>query len=575
MPTINSSLIPLVTPGSVFPTLTENTSLAIRWIVATDPHFYEVYNRPMADITVRQLIIAKSLDQLGLRLSAQGNFPFLNPATVDVATTTVSLPVSWIWDMHVTVKDNWENLRLALIQRFAGSNNVTTGEFTGSMRLVFTANEVGSTSEVGLFYVDYEIDSQLSWQVKKIRPCTVSEYPNPIPSNQTSAISGFVVFRTLDTSEHSDFFNALAPPLEVTASTDPTTIDYEISDTVAGGTDVTGDFSFANMSHGYGLLVPSAYNLIPPIGTDELSVLAAINYPWRNGTSLVSTDKKSTVPSLLFSQFTMTAPMGERSIGLEENFPVYLTRIRRLNDASTSLQFIFSTNNTIFGSTSDEFIDFAAMTLEKGLFGSNAGPGTVIEITPFQNLRNNADVSSELFTQNFGSGFVILSSEWATNTAIEDFFDSFSSIVDEPAERYFNAQLNEFALQRSPYNVPTIGEAAALAGSTSRRKKPIHPSDKNRYVVEADQGLGEAVDFREVDGFESNSDIDPVAYRGSLLTQKFTLIVNTANTAKFSYEGDILPRIKHLLGRPPIHGDVWFDGTSFKQYDQISNAWIG
>jgi hypothetical protein len=267
--------------------------------------------------------------------------------------------------------------------------------------------------------------------------------------------------------------------------------------------------------------------------------------------------------------------MGNRTDTIEENFPVYLSRIRRLNDASTKLQLVFSTTNTIIGSSSDELIDFATLTLDKGDFGSTSGPGALIEISPLLNLRNNSDASADLFKQNFGSGFVILSSEWSTNAAIGEFFDSFSSVVDEPPERYFNSQLNEFALHRTPSNIPTIGESQALAGSTSRRTQPIHPSSDNLYITESDQGLGEKVDFRELSEFTSNDDIDPIAYKGSKLTQSFVLVVNTANDANFDYDNDILPRIRHLIGRDPIQGDEWFDGTTFKKYDQISKTWIG
>lgn len=574
MPNINSSMIPLVTPGNVFPTIVSDSSLAIRWLTSLDPHFFDVYNRPLADITVRQLIIAKSMDQLGLRLSAQTNFPFLNPATINVGTSSISMPVAWIWDMHVTLKDDWANLRLAVIQRLSGTNDVTDNDFTGTLRLVFTANRVGSSSEVGMFYVDYIIDSDLSWQIRDIKPCTVSEFDNPLPSDQENAIAGYVVFRTLDLEDNSSFFNALAPSVGSTTDSFEVT-EYEVSNTSAGGPSVDNDFSFASMSHGSGLLVVSSYNLIPPVGTDTLSVLAALNFPWRQDTNLTSTDKLSTVPSLLFSQFMMTAPMGNRGSTLEENFPVYLSRIRRLDDSANKLQFVFSTNNTIIDSTSDEQIEFASLVIDRGNFGITSGPGTLIEITPLLNLKNNQSASSELFKQNFGSGYVILSSEWATNTAIQDFFDSFKSIVDDPSERYFNAIVSDFALHRSPFNIPTIGQAQALKGSTSRRDQPIYPSDDNLYITESDQGLGEKVDFREVDDIDDNDSISPEAYRGSKLSQSFVLVVDTSNKANFDYDNDILPRIMYLLGRSPIQGDEWFDGTTFKKYDQLSNAWIG
>lgn len=575
MPTIDPSLIPLVTPGNVFPVLTENDTLAIRWLVAGDPHFFDVYNRPMADIVLRQLIIAKSLDQLGLRLSAQSNFPFLIPCTVNVATSVLSLPLSWIWDMHVSLTDSWENLRLAVIQRSAGSNNPTSGDVSGTMRLVFTANQVGSSSEVGMFYVDYDIDSDLTYQIRTIRPATLSEFSNPLPTNQHELIAGFVVLRTLDIEEYEDFFIALAPPGTDVTGTGTTYADYEITSTPAGGAGVSDDYSYSPVSHGTGMLVPGAYNVIPPVGVDELSVLSAINYPWRVGTSLTSTDHLSTIPNLLFSQFIMTAPMGDRDTTvLEENYPVICTKVRRLDDSATRLQMFFGTENTIIGSTSDTIIEFATVTLNRSDIGTS-GPDTLLEIVPYNNLRNNTGGGAALFSQNFGSGYVILSSEWATNSDIEAFFASFESIVDEPAERYFEARLNEFALHRTPLNIPTIGEAQALPGSASRRENPVYPSDDNRYVVEADQGLGDRINFNDDTSIAPNSDIDPIAYKGSLVRKSIVLSVNTANDCNFDYQNDILPRLRILLGRDPIHGDEWFDSTTFKRYDQLSNAWIG
>jgi hypothetical protein len=444
------------------------------------------------------------------------------------------------------------------------------------MRLVFTANQVGSTSEVGIFYVDYTIDSNLTYQIRTIKPATLSEFSNPLPTNQHELINGFVVFRTLDIDDNASFFNALTPPVtDVTGTGSSTYTDYEITDTPAGGSSVSSDFSLSAMSHGTGLLVPGAYNVIPPVGVDELSVLSAINYPWRVGTNLKSTDNLATIPSKLFSQFMLTAPMGDRdSTVKEENFPVYLSKIRRLDSGASSLQLFFSTENTIIGSTSDATIEFATMILSRGDIGTN-GPGTLIEIEPYNNLRDNTDASAALFSQNFGSGFVILSSEWATNTDIDSFFASFESIVDEPADRTFEAQLNEFALHRTPLNIPTIGEAQALAGSTSRRSSPIYPSNDNRYVVESDQGLGDKINFNEDSSITPNDDINPIAYKGSLVRKSVVLLVNTANTANFDYDNDILPRLKILFGRNLVHGDEWWDGTTFKRYDQISDTWIG
>jgi len=572
MPQINSSLIPLVTAGSLFPALTDNSTLAIRWLTPNDPHFFDVYNRPMADMTVRQLILAKSVDQLGLSIGARNNFPFLNPPTVDVSTSTLSLPVAWVWDMHVTIKDSYENVRLATLQRFSGESNATDDDFTGIIRMVFAGNIVGSSNEVGLFYVDYQIDSSLTYQIKTIRPVTVNEHPNPLPSTEESSIAGFVVLRTLDVVENESFFISIAPP-DSSGVTDASTIDpidYEISDTPAGGSSIEGDFSFSAVLHGTGLLIPSSYNVVPPVGATELTILSAINYPWKIDANLVSNDQIVTIPSLLFSELSITAPMGNRSSDVGDNYPVVLNRVRRLDSNANSIEFVFSTRSTIIGDDSSTLIEFASVVLDRTMEA-----GDEVEIVPLNNIKSVNDPLNQLFSQNFGSGFAKLSSQWGLNSAITDFFDSFKTINDEPADRFFNAVLSDFSVERTPLNIPTVGEASALAGSTARRSTPINPSDDNRYVTESDQGLGDKIDFRDLPEFDPNDDIDPIAYSGSFLAKSFVLKVNTSNEVGYDYSDDILPRIVKLLGRNPVHGDEWFDGTTFKKYDQLSDAWIG
>lgn len=574
MPTIDPNLIPTVNPGSLFYVLTSNNSLAIRWMTQADPHYFDVYNRPVADIAVRQLIIAKSLDQVGLRLSHQGLFPFLVSPTVDINTSKISLPISWIWDCHVSLKDSYRTLRLSKIIRINGSNNPsnpsnpTSGSYTGTIRLVFTGMPISGSSEVGLFYVDYVIDSTLSFQVSYIVPCTTAEFNPSISTTEHQTIAGYIVMRTLDTVTESAFIDSIAPSIS-----DGSQVDYEISDTVIGGSGVEGDYTFPSVVHGTGMLVPSAYNLVPPMGVDYSSILNALNYPWRVGANLDSIDGTSTgnvaIPVGMFSQFMLAAPVGDRDPAIEDNFPVFCTRIRRLDSLANKIEFIFSTYNTIIGSNNKELIEFASLTLTRGSL-----PGTIVEIVPFNNLRNNTSPDWEIFFQNFGSGYVILSDTWTISTSIESFFDTFLQIINEPADRLFNAQLGEFALHRTPMQIPTLGESSALAGSTARRLNPINPSDKNRYVCESDQGIGDQVDFVAA-GFTENSDIDNVGYVGSLLCRSITLRVNSANDANFNYDSDILPRLQKLLGRLPIHRDEWFDGVVWKRFDGLSGTWIG
>ena len=571
MPTIDPNLIPTVNPGSLFHLLSTNNSLAIRWLTAADPHYFDVYNRVAADIAVRQLIIARSVDQVGLRLSHQNLFPFLVSPTVDISTSKISLPTSWLWDCHVSLKDSYRSLRLAKIIRLNGLNG--SGGHTGTFRLVFTGIPIGGSSEIGLFYVDYKIDSTLSFQISYVIPCTASEFNPSIPTTEYKTIAGYIMFRTLDTEIDAAFLDALAPSIATSTVTAGEWAQYELSDTVVGGTGVEGDYTFPSSIHGTGILVASAYNLVPPVGVDYSSILNALNYPWRVGANLGSIEGSSTgnimIPVGMFSQFMLAAPVGNRDTAIEDNYPVICTRMRRLDSSANKIEIIFSTYNTILNDTSKEMIEFASLTLTRGSL-----PGTIVEIVPSNNLRNNADSDWQLNYQNFGSGYVMLSDTWTTSNEIESFFDTFLQIINEPADRLFNAQLGEFALHRTPSQIPTLGESAAMAGSTSRRLNPIHPSDKNRFVCESDQGLGDKVDFVEA-GFSENNDIDNIGYTGCLLNRTITLKVNSANDANFDYDADILPRLRKLLGRDAIHGDTWFDGIVWTRFDGISGAWIG
>ncbi len=584
MPTINPNLIPTVNPGSLFHLMTTNESIAIRWLTANDPHYFDVYNRPLADLTVRQLIIAKTLDQVGLRLSHQGLFPFLINPTVNVGTSKISLPISWLWDCHVSLKSSYRSLRLARIIRLdgdsgtggtgsGGTGGTGGGTPTGTFRLVFTGIPVGGSSEVGIFYVDYKIDSTLSFQIVYITPCTATEFNPAIPTSEHQGISGDIIFRTLNVETEADFINALPPVVGSSSATTGDYAIYEISDTVIGGAEIEGDYSLPAVIHGTGMLVASAYNLIPPIGVDYSSVLSALNYPWRIGANLGSIEGSSTgtvyIPASMFDSFMMAAPVGDRSNELEDNYPVFCTRVRRLDPAANQLQFVFSTYNTILGSNSKELIEFASLVLVRG-----SAPGTLVEITPLNTLKTNSESDWQLNFQNFGSGYVILNNSWYSSNEIESFFDTFLQIINEPPDRMFNAQLGDFALHRSPMQIPTMGEAYASLGSTARRVNPIKPSDKNRYVCESDIGLGDKIDLLE-SGFAQNDDIDQYGYTGSLLCRSVTLKVNSANDANFDYDNDILPRLRKIMGRDPIHGDEWFDGTVWKRFDGTSGTWIG
>ena len=218
MPTIYPNLVPSVQPGYLFSTFVNDQSLSIRWITKNDPVMFEVANRPTADMAVRQLIMAKAIDQINLRLSHQAFFPFVVQPDLISGTSSVELPLSWIWDMNVTLPEKWVNLRLAKIKRMSGENSSGTGEtYTGVLRLFFTASVAASSDETYIFYVDYDISSALSFQPVEITIVTDEESP-AISEAERNTVACQVIFRTLDVDDDETraFLDAVPPPADTT-----------------------------------------------------------------------------------------------------------------------------------------------------------------------------------------------------------------------------------------------------------------------------------------------------------------------------------------------------------------------
>ena len=87
-------MVPTKSPGTLFTALTGgDDTLNIRWLVATDPAMYEVLNRPIADVVVRQLVLAKAVDNLQIRLGHQTLFPYLVQPKISYGTTEVDIPI--------------------------------------------------------------------------------------------------------------------------------------------------------------------------------------------------------------------------------------------------------------------------------------------------------------------------------------------------------------------------------------------------------------------------------------------------------------------------------------------------
>ncbi|MBD3407278.1 MAG: hypothetical protein GF411_14255 [Candidatus Lokiarchaeota archaeon] len=573
MPQINPSLVPTVSPGNLFSRLTSDPSLAIRWLTSVDPVYFEAWNRPLADEAMRQLIIAKSLDQVSLRLGHQTYFPFL---VQPVITGGMDVPLSWIWDVHSSVPAKWENLRLARIKRVSGSNPGGSGgseDYTGTLRLVFTANQSGSTTEVALFTLDYDIGSTLTYQ--RVDVVVSTEETINVDPSEADTISGFAIFRTLDLSDSTvqSFLDFVEPPTDTTDSDSDGEFDNPAVYTIIDSS--PGVFGMAALPHGTGVLVDSASNSIPDTAAQIASWVSAFNYPFRYTATRKSTSPVVIeIPAGLFYEFDITAPAGDEPDGDTSGtyYPVWISRVVREDVSADTLTFYFATYAIVDENPSTAPVEFATLTLER-TFTS----GQVVEIESIDNLYNVTGTNSDLFNQHFGRGHVMLSSLWGgTGDTVTDFFDAFLTIVGDPAQIEFvsgNSILSSYGISRVPKYVPTLGENQALKGSSATREdNPTHPSDDNRYVTQDDQGLGDRVDFESISGISSNADIERYGYKGGLVCRKVKLIVNSSGTSH-NYEDDVLPRLRCLLGRDPIFGDEYWDGTRWFKFN--GDTWTG
>jgi hypothetical protein len=576
--------VPTKAPGTLFNSLTGgDASLNVRWLTAQDPVFYEVLNRPIADIAVRQLVLAKAVDNLQLRLGYQALFPFVTQPRVSSGTSEVDVPVGWIWDMHASMPKKWEQLRLAKIKRMSGTNSSTDG-YSGWLRLIFTANVENSGTEVAIFKADYRIDSDLTYQTIRLVAVATPEENVVINPGEAETVGGFLIFRTLDINEDrvQDFYDLLAPPTNETDANSDGYFDspaiYEVSDSNAGGTEVTGDFGLVPLSHGTGLLTDSAWNAIPELNSDLQSWVTAFNYPFDATASRTST-AGIIVPSGLFREFDLTAPAGDQPTGDNTGtyYPVWISRIERVGTGSNHLRIYFATYNITDteagGSPSTTPVEFATLDLLRSFT-----PGEIVEIVPIDDLELEPGTAIE-FQQHFGRGHVVLSSLWdKTATDVDNFFDAFDTIVDNPADTEFAqaaTRVSSFGLSRVPKYVPTVGQSRAMLGSTSRRTIPIQPGYDNRFVTEQDQGLGNQVDLESQPSITSHQAIDRFAFTGSLVHKivKLVLKADSLGSDPTFYDVQVLPRLRILFGRDPIFGDQWYNGTRFMTYN--GDTWQG
>ena len=582
MPNINSNLIPTKPPGTLFESLCNDTTLKIRWLTAKDPAFYESINRPIADVSVRQLIIAKAVDAIQVQLGHQTTYPFMVQPRIGIGTNSIDMPMRWIWDIQASLPKKWHNLRLARIERISGTNGDTVG-YTGKLRFIFTANIQNSTVEVSIFYADYEINSQLTFQRHALNVVT-SGPTTYIQQSEQETVCGFITFLTLDTDldNTKNLLEFLAPPIDSTDSNNDLLYDnpsvFELVDTMAGGTEVTGDYSTVIMSHGTGLLIDSAWNSIPELDSDIMTWINSFNYPFGSDCTLTSTDNIA-IPTGLFKEFTIVAPASDSPTGDTSGtyYPVWVSRIEKIGTGN-QLRFYFATYNVTDsaagGSPSTEAIEFATLDLY-----DNYTSGTIVDINPLNNLQLKYGTDSSQWEQGFGKGHVVLSSLWGgTSSIIADFFNQFDSIITTPADTTFSqlsTRISSFGVNRISKYTPTVSQSNALLGSTSRLPVPIIPSYDNRFITEQDQGLGRQIDLEAQAGITPNVNIDRYGYSGSLAHRMVKLVINTDNLGSIPnfYELNVLPRLRILLGRDPQFGDMWYNGTRFAIFN--GDTWQG
>lgn len=576
MPSINAALVPTIPPGSLFNRFIEDTKLNIRWLTPVDPCYYEVLNRPIVDVVLRQLILAKTVDQISNSMGYLSLFPFVNQPIIENGSQVANIPIRIFWDMHVSLPAKWINVRLARVDRISGSNSGSGSEteYTGTLRFIFSGNEMTdgseSTVETVLFYADYEIDSTLTYQIARVSPANtgILGFSSTLATNEANTIGGSIIFKTADTADADvSAFLEIVPP----------GISAQYWVTSSSGADTDDDFSRVGMSHGMGLLAASAYNGIVTLESDPLNWIDAFNYPFDLDVDRTSLDGGVVIPQGLFTEFNITAPAGDLPTGetsgtsAGQYYPVYISKLERDGD---DLIFTFATYNTTDSPGSDP-IEFATLTLTRSMTG-----GQIIAIEPNTELaiigddRTGKTVAElALWTQHFGRGHVKLSRIWdVSGGQVDALWDSLPEILNGINLVTFSiahTRISSYAISRVPKFVPTQGQWQALQGTLGS------PSAANKYVTESDEGQGAAIDLEAQSGITANTAISRYGYTGTRVHKSVKLVVDSAKVSSSStfYDDEILPRLVLLLGREPVFGDEWYNGTRFLKFN--GDAWVG
>ena len=577
MPTITPALIPTKAVGNLFSSLAGgDTSLNIRWLEPTDPVFYEALNRPIADIAIRQLVIAKAVDALQAQIGHMTLFPFVVQPIIGVGVSFEDLPPGFIWDMQASLPAKWQYVRLAKIIRISGTNSTETSTYTGYYRLVFSAITDSDETETYVFYADYQINSPLLFQPTRIVVCTENVATPAVNTSEALTISGWITFRTLVQSDEvaQSFYEALAPPTNTTTDgglyVSPAV--YEIVDTISGGTNVTDDFSLSEQSHGHGFLTEAAWTAIPAVGSDFQSWLQSSNYPFSNDASLISADDfdkeedETTIPKGLFKEFNILVPAGDGPMTNSSSgyFYTYIDKIERVSLGNVStLKFHIITKDMY----NERYSEVASFDLQRSYEKDQ-----VIPIIP--------DVIDTATSNEVGRGHVVLSDLWtASNAVLTRFYGKFvseSGGLDSMTFTRTSSRISSFAISRMSKYSSNKGQYDALSGTTSTFTTPILPSSANRYVTELDQGLGNAVNFSNNSSVLGHIAIEPIGYSGALNHRIVKLVVDSTLVPNdpLYYQTYILPRLTLLFGnRPPQFGDGWYNGVRFMWYN--GDSWQG
>jgi len=579
LPTINPQLVPTIAPGRLFTSFVTDDTLNIRWLRATDPAYFEALNRPIVDVALRSLIIAKAVDNLYASLGHEALYPFLIQPRIGSGSYVADIPINWIWSLEITAPQKWHNFRLAHIKRISGVNNLTDG-YTGMIRVVFSATKIGSNQEIYLLWADYQIDSTLAWQIATLKVCTNQEESYVVNQDEVQTLCGSITFNTMDTSLllTSVFLNTVAPPLITDTFTDGTYKQpavYDVVDSLGGGSPSVGNFSTTSLSHGSGLITEAAWVSLPQQDSDVQAWLNAMNYPFDQSASLLNIDSNISIPTGIFREFIITVPAGDEPSGISDSsyFPIWVDSIQLIN--MNQARFFFSTYNN-----SESLVNGPGPSLQPVQFAyvdifRTGNQEDRLPIIPFNNLKLNqtdpkfsASGATSEWTQHFGRGHVVLSSIWTTQPSVIDgFFADLAGILTTPQVTEFTqatTRISSFGMSAVPRYVPTAGQSRALSGTTSRLSISINPSESNLYVTEQDQGLGNIVDLEAQPNIAPMQSIERYGNSGALCHRIINLTIYSdqlpTNDPNF-YNDNVLPRLTLLLGRPPQFGDMWYNGT--------------